>query len=303
MFAETTRRTGAPNRIPQPRERHRGRRRGVLSLALLLLSLASCAGMASDAAERLEAELDATQQIRVMAYNIKHGQGMDRKVDLERIAAVINEQQPDVVTLQEVDRNCGRSSQVDQAARLGELCGMQHAFGTFMDYDGGQYGMALLSRLPIVEVTNHVLPPGTEPRSALAARIRLEEAGSDVVVVGIHFYRTEAERLAQAKTLAKIYQQAAAPVILAGDFNSRRGDPIMEWLERDWVTAAKSGDSNTFPSNAADREIDFVMLRPATAFEVLHHSVIAEPMASDHLPLIIDLQISPQGNQPRGNPR
>lgn len=303
MFADTSRRTGSLHRKPQLPEKRRGRLRTALPLALLVLAFASCAGLASNEAQRLEAELDGTQQIRVMAYNIKHGQGMDREIDLERIAAVINAQQPDVVTLQEIDNNCRRSSQVDQAARLGELCGMEHAFGTFMDYQGGQYGMALLSRLPIVEVTNHVLPPGSEPRSALAARIRLEEAGGEIVVVGIHLYRTEAQRLAQAKALADVYRGADVPVILAGDFNSRRGDPIMEWLEQDWVTAAKSGDSNTFPSNAPDREIDFVMLRPANSFEVLDHSVIAEPMASDHLPLIIDLQVSLKDSPPSEAPR
>ena len=105
-------------------------------------------------------------RLRVMAYNIKHGHGNDGVVDLERAAAVIEAVAPDVVTLQEVDERCGRSGEVDQAAWLGERLGMESIFGTFMDYDGGRYGMALLSRLPIIEWTNHVLPPGAEPRSA-----------------------------------------------------------------------------------------------------------------------------------------
>ena len=83
--------------------------------------------------------------LRVMSYNIKHGYGMDGKIDFERIAAVIRKQNPDVVTLQEVDKAVSRSGGIDTAQHLGQLLGMTHHFAKFMDYQGGEYGLAGLS--------------------------------------------------------------------------------------------------------------------------------------------------------------
>ncbi|HUG27420.1 MAG TPA: endonuclease/exonuclease/phosphatase family protein, partial [Gemmatimonadales bacterium] len=98
--------------------------------------------------------------LRVVSYNIRHGRGMDGEVNLERTAAVLRQLTPDIVALQEVDNRVTRSGGEDQAAVLGGLLGMEHAFGSFMDYQGGQYGMAILSRHPIVRVDPVRLPEG-----------------------------------------------------------------------------------------------------------------------------------------------
>ena len=100
--------------------------------------------------------------LRVAAYNVKHGLGMDGEVDLERIAAVLGPLDADVITLQEIDRGVERTHGVDQARRLGELLGMEAHFGEFMPYQGGEYGMAVLSRLPVLGVTNVRLPDGDD---------------------------------------------------------------------------------------------------------------------------------------------
>ncbi|NIP83601.1 MAG: endonuclease, partial [Gemmatimonadetes bacterium] len=85
---------------------------------------------------------------------------MDGEVDLARVADVLRPLDADVITLQEVDRGVGRTGGVDQAARLGELLGMRAHFGGFMPYQGGEYGMAVLTRLPVLAVTNLRLPDG-----------------------------------------------------------------------------------------------------------------------------------------------
>jgi endonuclease/exonuclease/phosphatase family metal-dependent hydrolase len=249
----------------------------------VLISTTICGCRSSDRVE------DPT--LRVMAYNIKHGHGNDGVVDLERAAAVIEAVAADVVTLQEVDQRCGRSGNLDQAAWLGERLGMRPIFGTFMDYDGGRYGMAILSRLPIVEWENHVLPPGAEPRSALSARLRLED-GSDVVVVGIHLYATREQRLAQARTVLEIFTDEPAPVILAGDFNSRPDSPVMELLWRKWANPDKGEDRFTFDSQSPDREIDYILYHPADRFEVTRMDVLDEPLASDHRPLVLEVRVA-----------
>ncbi len=228
----------------------------------------------------------AKPRINVMSYNIKHGYGNDGVIDLERVAKVIESASPDIVTLQEVDDRCGRSGNVDQAAWLGERLGMQSRFGSFMDYDGGRYGMAILSRLPIVSSENLQLPPGAEPRSALATRVRLAD-GSEVVVVGIHLYATEAERLAQARAVLASYAEETAPVILAGDFNSQPGSLVMRLFEEQFENPSKGEDRLTFPSDKPDREIDFFLVRSTNVLSV---DVLDEPLVSDHRPLVIELE-------------
>jgi len=251
---------------------------GVLSAFVLSIGLASPAL--------------AQSTLRIAAYNIKHGLGMDGAIDLERIADVLRPLDADVITLQEVDSGVERSGDVDQAGRLGELLGMDAHFGAFMPYQGGEYGMAVLSRLPVLSVTNLRLPGGAEPRTALDVRVAAGREGRPVSVVGIHFYRTPEERRAQADSLSSYFSEAEHPIALIGDFNSRRGDLVLRSMrEADWFVVDKEGDPNTFPSETAEREIDFVMLRPAGAFEVVEHRVIDERVASDHRPLLVVLRL------------
>ena len=120
-----------------------------LGLILLAIALTGC----------VSGPLDHPS-LRVMTYNIHHGQGMDGELDLERIAALIRENDPDLVALQEVDLLTNRTARVDQAAELARLVRMHHAFARFMFYDGGEYGLAVLSKSPIVESRIISLPPG-----------------------------------------------------------------------------------------------------------------------------------------------
>lgn len=229
--------------------------------------------------------------LRVASYNIKHGLGNDGRVDLERVADVIRALDADVVTLQEVDRDAARTGGVDQTARLAELTGMRGVFGDFREYDGGQYGMAVLTRLPVVAVHNHRLPQAPAPISALEVQVAAGREGRVVSVVGVHLVRTPEERLAEADTLTAILEDRPHPVVLAGDFNSRPGDIVMQRLTPDWLVVPKDGDRYTFPSDAPDREIDFIMLRPGEAFEILEHRVVDEAVASDHRPLLAVLRL------------
>ena len=228
---------------------------------------------------------------RVASYNIHHARGMDDRVDVPRIADVIRRLSPDVVALQEVDNGVARSGGEDQAARLGEILGMYHAFGSFMDYQGGRYGMAILSRCPIRSVEPVRLVDGNEPRIALAVTIAQPD-GSVVTVVNVHFdwVRDDGFRFRQAREVADYLDGIDGPWILAGDFNDQPGSRTLELFHDRAREAAKPrGSRFTFSSTEPVREIDFVFAAPSDEWSIGTVEVVDEPMASDHLPVIAEL--------------
>lgn len=261
---------------------------GVLIVAVL--GLTGCGPRADDAHD-IDVPVDT---LRILAYNIHHGEGMDEVIDLERIAALIRDVDPDLVALQEVDSVVTRTNGVDQAAALGDLTGMQPIFGRFMSYQGGAYGMALLSRLPVISSQNLRLPDGDEPRTAVAATIELP-SGRDVRLVGIHFYRTEAERLAQARSLEEhLASLDDLPTILAGDFNSTPDDSVMTHLRAGWHVVDKGEDRLTFSSFDPEKEIDYFLWQPESAFSLVGQQLLDEPVISDHRPLVLDVVVGDQ---------
>lgn len=234
----------------------------------------------------------APDTLRVLAYNIHHGEGMDGVVDLERIAALILKLDPDVVTLQEVDSVVARTNGVDQAVELGRLTGYEPVFSEFMPYQGGGYGMAVLSRWPVDASASLRLPDGPEPRTSLSVTVRSPRTGHRVRIVGVHFYRSEVERLAQAKMTEELLKEGQLPTILAGDFNSTPESEVMAHLARSWEIVGKGEDDFTFPSYAPDREIDYVLFRPYGRFEVVNQFLVDEPVISDHRPYVVDLVLT-----------
>ena len=277
-----------------------------LAIVLVVTAAFACGdGGGRDAPVReIPAAADAgtTDTVRLLIYNVRHGAGMHTdSVDLGRAAAVIRRVDPDLVLLQEIDRGAARTGGVDQAAALARLSGLpHHAFGPFMEYDGGQYGMAAISRWPILRQENHVLPPGTEPRTALEIVVRAggNAEGGLVRAVGIHLYETEPQRLDQARTLVELFAGggdaaggAGAP-ILAGDFNSRRYGTVMTLLEKDWHVVPKpDGAHATFPADVPEREIDYFLVPPDGPYAVLSQQVVEETSASDHRPVVLEIAI------------
>ena len=232
---------------------------------------------------------------RVVSYNIRHGRGTDERVDLDRTAAVLRAFTPDVVGLQEVDRVVRRSGGIDEAAHLGRALGMAHAFSAFMPYQGGEYGLAILSRHPIVRTTSIRLPDGNEPRVALAATI-VPAPGDTVVVVNVHFdwVEDDAFRFAQATALTQVLDTLRHPYLLLGDFNDEPGSRTLALFHARAMEIAKpAADRFTFSSTAPVKEIDFVFAAPRTRWRAVRARVITEPLASDHRPVAAELQVIP----------
>lgn len=258
---------------------------------LLVFVVLACTWMDSDAAE--------PPRLRVLCYNIHYGQGTDGRYDLERLADVIKEARPDLVALQEVDVGVKRSGRVHQARRLGELTGMAVRFGPTQHYEGGLFGNAVLTRLPILDVVIHPLPytessaeQVTYPRGAIAVTVRAPK-GKSLRFVSTHFQHNVAEdRLAEAKAINKLFGADKLPTILAGDMNAvPDSEPIQELLKR-WTNATDETASPTAPSPKPTSRIDYIFYRPATSFRLIEAKVIEESKASDHRPVLTELELA-----------
>jgi len=255
-------------------------------------------GKAEPAAKKTTEPKAESRQVRILTYNIHHGEGMDRKFDLPRIAAVIKATKPDIVALQEVDNKTLRAMRVDQAARLGKLTGMHAIFGKAMDFRMGQYGEAILSRYPMTDTKTHALPhtKACEPRCALEATIHLgkEENAPTFRFVATHLeHADKAVRLSQAKALCQLFGKetdSATPLILAGDLNSQPGSPPIKVLTKDWTDATAGNLKSTWPSDKPKIKVDYVMFRPANRWRVVEVKVIDDHGASDHRPVLVVLE-------------
>ena len=232
-----------------------------------------------------EAVMDKQTTLRVFSYNIRHAEGVDTRIDLERIAEVISQSDPDLVALQEVDKHCERSGDRDLAAELGRSLDMRHRFGKCMDYQGGEYGMAILSRLRIADTVRHPLPDGAEPRCALEVQVRAERTPFPISFVCIHNDAADSTiGVMQVKALLNALDRRTNPIILAGDFNAESTDRSMQLLrEAQWNVLEKEGEP-TWPADRPRREIDFIVLRNFPEI-IIDHGVIDERVASDHRPV------------------
>ena len=253
---------------------------------LVILLLASLAGRHGSA----DAPIIT---VRVVTYNIHHGQGTDGIFDLARIAGLIVRTQPDLVALQEVDERTDRSAGVNQLEVLAQSTGMHAAYGKTMDYGGGEYGVAVLSRWPLLSTDNEPLPssPDREPRTTLTVRVRAGDAGPMIQFTCTHFDqgRDPQDRQAQAEAVNRQQARADVPAILAGDMNARPTTDVMHTLEQQWTTAVPA-DDQTIGSPLRSFGSDYVLFRPAGVWRLVDAKIIDDRVASDHRPVFAALE-------------
>lgn len=226
---------------------------------------------------------EAPKELRVLTWNIHHGVGEDGKLDLARIAKTITDHHPDVVLLQEVDKNCTRSGQIDQAAELARLTQLKFVFGKAMDLQGGEYGQAILATADLANLAVHPLPSSGEPRIAVSAI--LDSRLGKITVASVHLdYADEARQHAQAQVCAAALLASPHPVILAGDFNAKPDTrTLANFAQAPWMIVPKDGPAATHPAAKPTTEIDYIILRGLQA--VKPATVVAEAAASDHRPV------------------
>jgi endonuclease/exonuclease/phosphatase family metal-dependent hydrolase len=241
--------------------------------------------------------------LRVLTYNVhKCIGGLDRRYDPDRVRETIGHYDPDVVLLQEVDELAARTNHHRQVDVLGDLLGLRHRtwFPNVKLRGGGSYGNAILSRFPLTETRNIDLTiPPKKRRSVLHARYRVrvgEGKTRTVHVYNFHLGLSGIERKMQLRKFLDSHPfvglHQLTPIIIAGDFNDVWGT-----LGRKLLTPAgfrgMSQPISTFPSYAPVRPLDAIYVRGNVIIRQVQRSRLeVARRASDHLPLIADLEIT-----------
>jgi endonuclease/exonuclease/phosphatase family metal-dependent hydrolase len=232
-------------------------------------------------------------KLRLMTYNVHRCVGVDRRLDVERVAAVIADARPDIVALQELDVGRQRTGHVDQAHRLAELLGMRSRFHPAMHVEEEQYGDAILTALPERLVKAAELPlyrrvRGLEPRGAIWIAVDL--GGVELQVINTHLGLVPQEQQRQAAALLG-EEWMASEAFTAPPYSATYR--MLHTVLKDAQAGRRQAPTATFPSRFPFMRIDHVFL--AGAVEVLGvHSPydVRARVASDHLPLVVDLEIS-----------
>lgn len=231
-------------------------------------------------------------RLRVLSYNIRAALGIDRRVDLSRIADIIAAFEPHIVALQEVDIGRSRSGARDQPAELAARLGMDAYFGVCFERGAERYGIATLSNLPHVATRQLALPQeiqrrGSEPRCALVTRLSWPAPGVELDMVNTHLSVFSGERPAQVAAIVR--ELPGQEVILAGDFNCTPGSAPFRTLCGGMRTATRG--VRTFPSWLPLTPIDHILVR-GTLEVVRGGRWTRGPVrrASDHLPVFAELE-------------
>jgi endonuclease/exonuclease/phosphatase family metal-dependent hydrolase len=233
--------------------------------------------------------------LNVASYNIHRGVGLDRRLDLDRIAAVIAELEPDVIGLQEVVREAGPAT-ADQAAYLAARLGMELIMGVTRPHGRGEFGNAVLTRLPVIgSATCDLSRRSREPRGCL----RIDVAADDrtLHVFNCHFGLGLRERREQLAVLAGFIRSSAlldGPRVLLGDFNEWHRGPVTRGLRREFsspLRRMRRTHPAVFPLFRLDRIYWDVELEGQTFHA--HRSRLAR-VASDHLPVLARLRVRPK---------
>lgn len=241
---------------------------------------------------------------RLLTYNVHRCEGVDRRLDVGRIAAVIAEHEPDIVCLQELDVGRARTGFVDQARSIADRLAMSYHFHPAMRVEAELYGDAILTHLPERLIRSGALPsvrgvPRLEPRGALWVKIDVG-AGAVLNVINTHLGLVPREQRLQAAALVGDqwlgHPDCAGPTLLTGDFNATSVTRPYQTLARRLADCQRSlglkPSVKTFPSSFPAIRIDHCFTSPEVVVTAVKapFSPLAR-MASDHLPLIVDFEV------------
>ncbi|MBM6864900.1 endonuclease/exonuclease/phosphatase family protein [Bacteroides caecigallinarum] len=226
-----------------------------------------------------------------MTYNIRNAIGIDKKFSTKRIADVIRNSKADVVAVQEVDSMTARSKGRYVLGEIADYLSMYHSFAPALDYDGGKYGIGILSKERPISLSKVALPGTEESRMLIIAEF------SDFVFCCTHLSLTYSDRIKSIDVLKEKIKGIKKPVFLAGDFNDSPNSEFMKKLKKDFRLLSNDGVF-TWPADNPEKTIDYIMVlkKSSEIVSKIRGEVLNEPMASDHRPVLVNIILSQYSN-------
>lgn len=230
--------------------------------------------------------------LKLMSYNVRNTKGMDGVRDYQRIANVIINESPDVVAIQELDSMTARSEQKYVLGELAERTQMHGNYVPAISFQGGKYGIGILSREKPLSIKAMSLPGREEKRTLMVAEFE------DYFFACTHLSLTEEDRLASLEIIKSCVTQSPKPFFLAGDLNDTPDSKFIKALQEDFQILTNTKKA-TYPAPEPTETIDYIVaLKSRTDdFAVLSTQVLEEPLASDHRPITAHLRMAKKAEE------
>lgn len=258
--------------------------RQIIILTYVFLSLILTPGSAFSQ-NKTEDNLSGNE-IVLLTYNVRNCRGLDNIINYQRVADIISRINPGVVALQELDSATQRSGKNVVLHELALRTGMYPVFGAAIDYQGGKYGIGILSKEKPVKWESIALPGREENRCLLIVEFK------DYFFCCTHFSLNEEDRIYSVEIINDLFVETHKPVFLAGDLNATPGSEVIKTLEPGWLILNNTTEP-TFPADNPGRCIDYILALKNSRYKytILESVVEKEPAASDHLPVWVKVRI------------
>lgn len=234
----------------------------------------------------------------LMTYNIRNATTDDGKRDFNEVVSIIMNNDADFVALQELDSVTNRSNGKNVLNELALLSQYFPIYGSAIDYDGGKYGLGILSKKRPLSVRKVALPGREEARTMLIAEF------PEIILACTHLSLTEADRIKSLEVIAAEARKSSKPFFLAGDFNDTPDSEFIKCLQKDF-TILSSINHPTFPAKSPKVCIDYIASYNGSSerLQFRKTQTLPSPLVSDHLPLLVQFQLkTPMKRMLSGNP-
>ena len=218
--------------------------------------------------------------LRLTSYNIQHGEGLDKKIDHARQAKILRKARTQVAAIQEVDSVTKRNGGLYSLEEIGRKAKMFSTFAPAINFQGGKYGIGILSKKQPISVHRIALPGREEPRMLLVTEFE------HYVVACTHLSLTDEDRMLSVPIIIEEAQKWKKPFILMGDLNDEPGMPFYKEMQKHFLFLNPSHDK-TFPADKPDICIDHVAVFVPTPNATIsfYRTWVGEETSSDHRPL------------------
>jgi endonuclease/exonuclease/phosphatase family metal-dependent hydrolase len=226
--------------------------------------------------------LAQTKNLRLMSYNIRNAKGMDNKTDYDRTALVLKQANADIIALQELDSVTKRNGGENVIKVLADKTVLFDVFGAAINYQGGKYGVGILSKQKPLHYYTIPLPGKEEERVLLVAEFK------KYVIFCTHLSLTGADRLTSVTIINEQAAKFKKPIYLLGDLNAEPTSDAIKNLKIKWTML--SSEAPTFPAPVPTKCIDYIFTYNNNKIKVISNKVLDEPLTSDHRPVLVEVK-------------